>query len=158
MLMPLPRCLVALPLLALAAGGHDDGRSQPEVEQVEGNRLRRIRTEEEFNAMLTEERAALLFFGRWSQDAVISRGYVEAWVRQRQPRFGVYLVAPEEQPYARRWLEEQGLDNSFHPYESRGAVLLLRRGAVAAEARRGGVPYDPLELHLLAEQTFGNGR
>src|SRR5437879_2616210 len=95
--------------------------------------LPEVQSEEEFQAILGADRAALVFRGKWSTESMLSERVVKTWVGEGRPAFGVYLVDPDDQPYVRRWLEEQGRDNSFHPYQKRGTVTWLRRGQIVGE-------------------------
>jgi hypothetical protein len=136
------------------ARGNAPGPHPSEVGLVERNCLRRLRTEEEFRAVLRADRVALFFLGKWSTDSVLAKALVENWVRERQPPFGVFLVDPDEQPYVRAWLAGQERDDAFQTYQRKGAVLWLRRGEIAAETltpRLGG----QRELGLLTLQAFG---
>jgi hypothetical protein len=115
--------------------------------------LQRVQTEEEFEEVLQADRAALFFFGKWSVDAVHAQTLVAGWVRESQPPFPVFLVDPDEQPSARRWLERQGRDTVYHPYQRRGAVVWLRRGKIVAETTNP-TPGGLRELQRLTAQAF----
>lgn len=103
--------------------------------------------------MLRADRAALFFRGKWSSDCVMSRSVVESWLRECRPPVEVFMVDPDDQPYACRWLVEQGRDDPFHSYQRRGAVVWLCRGKVVAEARNPFADGQG-ELRFQVEKAF----
>jgi hypothetical protein len=135
------------------ARGNDPSGRGSEIAAIREHGFRRVQTEAEFQAVLRADRAALFFFGGWSQDSVNSRRLVEAWVRECRPAFGVFLVDPDEQPFARQWLVEQWRDDAFHHYQRQGAVIWLCRGEIAAEEIW---PHSHQDLQLGSEQAFGH--
>jgi hypothetical protein len=138
------------------AQANDDGLRLPEAGLVQENCLRPLRTKVEFRAALRAERVALFFLGAWSTDSILARGKVDSWIHRCQPPFEVFLVDPDKQPYVRRWLEEQDLDDSFHTIQRKGHVVWLRRGTVLAET---STSYDGREEELsrLTRKVFGEG-
>jgi hypothetical protein len=124
---------------------------------VQRKELRRVQTEEDFREVLRAERAALFFWCDWSVNPMNAEPVLACWAREDRPAFGVFLVELDRQPYVRRWLADQGLDNAFHPYERAGTVVWLRRGVIVAEQRNNG-PCRPADLRLRTREAFASRR
>lgn len=118
--------------IASHARGNDPDADAYRSSTVEENRLREVRTDAEFQRALHEDRAALFISGKWSVFSRRSQRVVDEWVSKRQPPLFVFLVDPDEQPYVRRWLDQQSLDHAPVTYQKGGGVIWLRRGHVVA--------------------------
>jgi hypothetical protein len=103
-----------------------------ELSLVERNEIRRVRTEDEFRAVLKKDRAALFFWDVYSVYTAKSEAVVTSWVRRRQPPVEVYRVAAYEQHYVWDWLAERG--NEGVARRCRGSVVWLRKGEMVAES------------------------
>src|SRR5262245_64015562 len=94
-------------------------------------RLIRVRTEDEFVAILRAERAILFFWVPWAIQARQAERVVKAWIRDRNPPVDVHRVEPDDQPFVVQWLAEQGKEQLG--YTGNGAVAWLREGRIVKE-------------------------
>jgi hypothetical protein len=93
--------------------------------------IRRLVTEENFNACLGAERVILFFWVPWSVYARDAEAVVASWAASDRPPAEVIRVEPDEQPFVVRWLGEQGKGQLATA--GSGAVACVRSGALVAE-------------------------
>jgi hypothetical protein len=118
------------------------------------NVIRRLVTEEEFNACLRAERLILFFWVPWSCYARDAEAVVGSWAAGDRLPAEVIRVEPDEQPFVVRWLAEQGKDQLATA--GSGAVAWVKSGVLVAELMSplwGG----PQELRNRTAEAFGTG-
>jgi uncharacterized protein len=94
--------------------------------------MKQINSPHDFEAMLQAERAVLFIFFPWSARSTLSQEVVAGWQRQAgHPDFQVYQLAPDGRSFAWQWLGTIFNDEP-EPERTRGTVVWLRKGAVAA--------------------------
>lgn len=95
------------------------------------SQIRRVQTEDEFEALLRADRAIVFFWVPWAIQARWAERVVEAWVRDHTPPVDVHRVDPDDQPFVVRWLAGKGKE--MLGYAGSGAVIWLREGRIVAE-------------------------
>jgi hypothetical protein len=114
--------------------------------------IRRLLTEEEFNACLRAERLILFFWVPWSCYARDAEAVVGSLAECDRPPAEVIRVEPDEQPFVVRWLAEQGKGDLATA--GSGAIAWLRSGAVVAELM-SPLWSGPQELRKRTAEAFG---
>lgn len=110
----------------------------------------RIRTQEEFNAVLKKDRAIVFFWVRWSMYVGASEKLVQQWMQKYAPSAPVYRV-DADQPYVQQWLAGQRRDDLGTT--GGGEVAWFRRGVIVAEQM---CPYQgrPGDLQRQTQRAF----
>ncbi len=88
-----------------------------------------IKTKTDFDSMLKDEQAVLFTFYETKRSS-ISLGLVEEWEREQLRQAGqlkIYRLDPDQNPYARDWLEEQA-DSDGNMERGFGSISWLKCG------------------------------
>ena len=102
----------------------------PQVGLTRKPEIHRIRTQEEFNVVLKQDRAIVFFWVRWSVVVRASEKLLQQWMQKYAPSAPVYRV-DADQPYVQQWLANQRRDDLGTT--GGGEVAWLRRGVIVAE-------------------------
>jgi hypothetical protein len=99
--------------------------AQREQGELSVSGIRRLVTEEEFNACLRAERVP------WSCYARDAEAVVASWAESDRPPAEVIRVEPDEQPFVVRWLTEQGKEQLATT--GSGGVGWVKSGVLVAD-------------------------
>ncbi len=105
--------------------------------------MKPINSPDDFAALLREERAVLLLLFPWSDRAIESQAVVQEWESKSASQSGqnipaVYQLAPDDQPYTWKWVNEV-FGDSDEAQEVNGCVLWLKQGSVVGRVTDAAV-------------------
>lgn len=123
-------------------------QSGPTVVERNANTLKRVQTEQEFDALLRKEQAVLFFFVLWGPDRYAEEK-AAAWAAKRKPPLEVQRVDPDEQPFVMKWLVKQNREDLA--YVGAGCMAWLNSGKIVASVNHPG---NLEELDAMTEKAF----